>query len=334
MPCPRCCAVTKTGARCRKTTCKWNRYCIMHLKYFGCGVTKSSIPGAGLGLVALREWVPGELMPYNGEVLTRAQRYERYPGDPGPYVLQVERYNRSRRPVLYFIDAQDPEQNNFTRYINDYRGSGKPPNCEFDGTVLEPGEPIEGRIVVTRPVHPHQEFLISYGDEYWKPGELRKMMRLHLERGGEGCQTGIKRGRPQTAIKRGRPPQTAVKRGVPCCKLPKRKRLLDRYNPRVRAGALFRGRRAGPPHAPRRRITPVSVPVEPLPPADPFAHLDERIQRRRARAQRDAETWWRYTDADKARMDAEIEAYYRQHGRLPPHILREIREEGHDFMFK
>ena len=78
--CQRCEGQTVAGERCKKRTCRYLPTCHIHTKKkYGLLVKKSSIPNAGDGLFALKEFKQGEFIAdYKGEVLTKAQRDNRY----------------------------------------------------------------------------------------------------------------------------------------------------------------------------------------------------------------------------------------------------------------
>ena len=80
LKCDQCEGETLAGERCKKRTCQYLPTCYIRTKKkYGLLVKKSSIPNAGDGLYALKEFKQGEFIAdYKGEVLTKAQRDERY----------------------------------------------------------------------------------------------------------------------------------------------------------------------------------------------------------------------------------------------------------------
>jgi hypothetical protein len=69
------------------------------------------------------------------------------------YVLQVGRN--------HYLDAREENKSNWTRFINDPRGSGRKPNCVF----------TQGGCVKTvLALHLDEELLVTYGDEFWDNG--------------------------------------------------------------------------------------------------------------------------------------------------------------------
>lgn len=123
----------------------------------GTEVRESGIKGAAFGLFATRDWKGGERMAqYEGEVLTQGELDARYGREQRmlrrmpEYVLKVG---------SLFVDAGDPGAGNFTRFINDARGSSWRNNCKFSNS---------GYVIVTRRVRAGEEFFVPYGAAYWK----------------------------------------------------------------------------------------------------------------------------------------------------------------------
>lgn len=112
----------------------------------GCGVfALTALPrGAALGR-------------YVGETLTRAQLDARYAahGRTPTYVLQLGRDS--------FIDARDPTKSNWTRFLNDPRGTGKRANVRVGA---------RGSVKTCRAVKAGEELLFSYGRQYHLPKPL------------------------------------------------------------------------------------------------------------------------------------------------------------------
>jgi len=112
-------------------------------------IQPSNIVHAGLGAFAFIDLPPNRLIGwYRGEKLTKLQFDERYPDGFGEYVLEL-------RPNL-FIDAKHVF--NFTRMINDARGSGASPNLEF--THL-------GALKTLRKIRKGEELFLDYGNKYF-----------------------------------------------------------------------------------------------------------------------------------------------------------------------
>ena len=150
MPTQRCTADNKQSAQCGCKTAK-GQHCHVHMRLLdGLRVTTSTVARAGNGLVAARDFAPGEhLADYTGdELITRRD------GDGGPYCLALTQ----RRA----IDAA-PTNTGYGRWANDPRGSAGGPNAEF---VLNPARGT-GRLRATARIRKGDEIFVSYGRQYW-----------------------------------------------------------------------------------------------------------------------------------------------------------------------
>jgi hypothetical protein len=159
-PTQRCAAETKAATgQCNCRTAK-GRHCHIHMRALdGLRVTKSKIPGAGMGLFAARDLKTGDhIADYTGDELVLRD------GVGGPYVLAMTQ----RRA----IDAARTNTG-YGRWANDPRGAQGGPNSEF---VLNPARNT-GRLRATCSVRAGQEILVSYGPSYWKAfGPKAKVM--------------------------------------------------------------------------------------------------------------------------------------------------------------
>jgi hypothetical protein len=119
----------------------------------GIEVRASGIAGAGLGVFA-KTRLPRKttLAYYRGEDLSQEQYDARYPsGTLAQYVLQLSQD--------VFVDARDPSLSNWTRYINDPKGSEKRrANVQFTQS---------GGLRTLRSIAPGEELLVSYGPYYF-----------------------------------------------------------------------------------------------------------------------------------------------------------------------
>jgi len=93
-------------------------------------IRPSTIPGAGLGLFALKEFNNGDLVvPYKGEILTKEQMDERYGDGLAPYALQINKNtyvdSACERGTGSFINT-NPKKNNARFSVYSGR-SGSPP---------------------------------------------------------------------------------------------------------------------------------------------------------------------------------------------------------------
>ena len=89
---------------------------------------------------------------YVGEVLTRAQLDARYAHKEAVYVLQL---GKDR-----FVDPSDPSKGNWTRYMNDPRGTGRPANIRVGP---------RGGVSACRGIKAGEELMFSYGSGYHLP---------------------------------------------------------------------------------------------------------------------------------------------------------------------
>lgn len=128
-------------------------------------VAPSTIPGAGQGLFADRDYLPGEIIAeYGGKILT---------GDEARYVDSD--YLRAGDLLgTWVIDGKDrlvltlllyePSSESLGKYINDAKGSGQAPN------VMMVADQVNKKIFVkvgSRGVCKGEEFFVRYGAGYW-----------------------------------------------------------------------------------------------------------------------------------------------------------------------
>jgi hypothetical protein len=152
MPTQQCTAFTRRGVRCGSKTCH-GEYCWNHLRQFNSLRIKTSEPPiVGKGLFAERDFNTGETVSqYTGD-LYRSLSDSNKKSD---YILEI---NRAR-----FIDAARTNSAP-ARMANDPRGTGKIANCKFVANQRIG----EASLVTLRPVKKGEEFLVSYGVNYWK----------------------------------------------------------------------------------------------------------------------------------------------------------------------
>jgi SET domain-containing protein len=149
------CAYEGKKGRCPKETTITHPYCSKHTKkVLGLSVRKSTVPKAGKGLFAERDFKKGEqIAKYAGEILTTAEYDERYGDDAmGAYGVQLDD-NR-------VIDARKTTAG-VARYACDYHGSKKKPNAEY---VAEE-EIDEVWVVAIKKIKKGEEILTDYGEE-------------------------------------------------------------------------------------------------------------------------------------------------------------------------
>lgn len=150
-PTQRCAAENKAGGQCNCRTAK-GHHCATHMRSLdGLRVTRSSIVGAGMGLVAARNIARGShIADYTGDELVLT-----HDGVGGPYVLAMTQRSA--------IDAARTNTG-YGRWANDPRGADTGPNSEF---VLNPARRT-GRLRATRNIAKGDEILVSYGPAYWR----------------------------------------------------------------------------------------------------------------------------------------------------------------------
>jgi hypothetical protein len=149
MPSQRCTADNKRGLQCGARTTQ-GQYCWTHLRALcHLRIKASTIPLAGRGLFAEKDFAPGEhIASYTGDLLRL-----RSESDGGPYAL-----------ALNTREAIDAARTNTApgRSANDPRGSGTRPNSEF---VVNP-QYRTGRLRATRPIKKGEEVFVAYGSDY------------------------------------------------------------------------------------------------------------------------------------------------------------------------
>jgi Reverse transcriptase (RNA-dependent DNA polymerase)/RNase H-like domain found in reverse transcriptase/Integrase zinc binding domain/Chromo (CHRromatin Organisation MOdifier) domain/Aspartyl protease len=165
MPSQRCTATTRAGAHCKQRTLR-GQYCHNHARTEeGLRVKASTIPHAGMGLFAERDFRRGDKAgAYSGDRV----RLDVAGGTGGPYVLQVKRG--------VGIDAARTNAG-YGRWANDPRGSGKPANAAFRVSTADGGRAC---LRTTRAVARGAELLVPYGAGYWRaqPEALAKQVAL------------------------------------------------------------------------------------------------------------------------------------------------------------
>ena len=104
-------------------------------------IRPSTIPNAGLGLFTLQEFKSGDLIvPYKGEILTRAQMDERYGNGLATYALQINKNtyidSACARGTASFINTF-PRHNNARFSVHSGR-AGHPPGASVRATKKIP----------------------------------------------------------------------------------------------------------------------------------------------------------------------------------------------------
>lgn len=153
-PSQRCTADTRAGAQCGKKTCN-GEYCWNHLQsLMQLRIKQSTVPGAGKGLYAARDFAAGEeVTRYTGDLAIGRAAQGFFGGSKYVFGLNsniaIDAARRNSAPG---------------RMVNDSRGTGRPPNL----TWVVDNARRRVRMITTRPVKKGEEFLIPYGASYWK----------------------------------------------------------------------------------------------------------------------------------------------------------------------
>ncbi len=129
-------------------------------------VLKSSIPSAGKGLFALRNFSQGErIIEYTGELIDERELNRRYHCNRGglaTYVLQIDDDT--------YIDAVDAANSSIARYANHCkptdvkRGFAFGNNCVFKRNLRH----TRGWLCAARDIAAGEEIFADYGDDYWR----------------------------------------------------------------------------------------------------------------------------------------------------------------------
>ena len=149
MTCPQCTSTTKTGDRCKRTTCKWAPFCASHKAY---RVGPSEIDGAGRGAFAVRDMKKGSTI--GSYVIatvkqTEAQFTDEHPSGRATHTAKIGSHyytalgagNRTQNQVGMFNTASKGGRNNAKLLAS-------------------------GRVVASRGVKKDSELLLTYGSSY------------------------------------------------------------------------------------------------------------------------------------------------------------------------
>ena len=152
MPSQRCTAERRGGGQCGLRTRK-GQYCFFHRKLIaGTRIAKSSIPGAGQGLIATREFRRNQAVAdYTGDLVQTTGRTE-----GGPYFLELT-------PGLSVDAARTNAADG--RWVNDPRGTKRRPNAHLGPQRGAQGQ--AGRVIADKRIRPGEEVLVRYGRAYW-----------------------------------------------------------------------------------------------------------------------------------------------------------------------
>ena len=168
----RCTADTKAGCWCKART-KHGCLCWVHRALMdGTQIKQSSVPNAGLGLFAKRDFKKKEIIArYTGDLINTGAGQNLRGFEGSHYVLELSK--------LVAIDAARTNTAD-GRMINDPRGTGKRKNVRF--VCYQRNKTVT--IKTTRAVHAGEEFLLSYGRGFWgvlrAPGAARVLSLIHI----------------------------------------------------------------------------------------------------------------------------------------------------------
>jgi uncharacterized protein len=124
----------------------------------GLYVDDSTIPGAGLGLFAKKDFEKDQIIcEFGGELIDE---------------LEVNKRNKDKRGD-YFVDMGDDltldsyESDCMAKYANDARGPRKVPGLRNNSEIVVYSDDYSVCIVATRPIKAGEEILVEYGKSYW-----------------------------------------------------------------------------------------------------------------------------------------------------------------------
>jgi hypothetical protein len=148
---------------CGKSTWITGPYCDHHTKEIeGVKVRRSQIPGAGLGLFAVRTFLPGSyISQYGGDALTDREVDDRYVRGLKTFRVQYG-LNSTIGGRNRVVDGVVSSSGN-ARYANDARGT----LC-FNNAVLCDSEDPRTRLKAIKTIHPGDEIFCSYGKSFWR----------------------------------------------------------------------------------------------------------------------------------------------------------------------
>ena len=177
MPCQAFTGREGDGRQCKRRTkwlntshkCALEPKCWQHLERdHGLKVMESTVPRAGRGLFAVKDFERNELVnEYAGPLL------------PEEDELDDDHYRFKPRGSPFVITSEDPSLSTVTRFINCPRGTGRPTNVRFMDRFVEPcvrntrRSPPFGAVNIrtTRRIRASKtdptELLVGYGPGYW-----------------------------------------------------------------------------------------------------------------------------------------------------------------------
>ena len=168
--CTRCKGETQKGTECKRRTCARKDYCWQHLKnYQKVTVKKSTIPNAGFGLYAERDYKKGEtIAKYTGKQVST--------NDP-KYKDSQYKFQYSKSTSLVSNSTQDA----VGRYANTCRKEQKRGKiCKGNNAGFKAHKRngrLRVRIAASRPIKKGQEIFVAYGPGFRIPQSKRRFRK-------------------------------------------------------------------------------------------------------------------------------------------------------------
>ena len=160
LECNRCTATTSKGTRCKNRVCIGVPTCHAHRKDAGLKVKRSTIPNAGKGLFATKQFKKGKpIGAYAGENISVAENNRRYGADDldnAPYSLSARNMpgrildSACSRSLMSLANSKRERKRNNAKFSQHMKG---------DGTI---------NVISTKRIKDGDEIFIDYGKGYWK----------------------------------------------------------------------------------------------------------------------------------------------------------------------
>jgi hypothetical protein len=128
-------------------------------------IAVSTIPGAGWGLFAARDYRPNEfIIEYAGEIIDLIEKLNRYPNSSAQYVVGCTRN--------IFIDAVDPSLSSDARYIN---SAGKSNNAQIK--ISHAAGKCTANVRAKKRIRAGDEIFMPYGSSFRLPNNTHPPRR-------------------------------------------------------------------------------------------------------------------------------------------------------------
>lgn len=152
LECAQCAAIKKDRSQCKRRTRKQLPYCFEHTRdLLNINIGPSNIPGAELGLFALKEFMPGEIItPYHGNLIDKAEKDRRYGDGLAPYVVEINKNT--------YIDSACSRGTG--SFMNTNPGHN---NARFSVFSGREGHPPSATIRATKRIRVGDEIYVDYG---------------------------------------------------------------------------------------------------------------------------------------------------------------------------